>query len=849
MKCEVFEKRVQFLEKVLLFSILTVFNWGCSDKAYRVYQDNILISSDTQSKEFSTAGNLVATAIKEVYDLDIVLYPKELLDISKSAILRSEMSAFDRKAIIELYPSGVKDQFLLGSMKGKDIQKLIIGRVNDTYKAEIFPAGIRYHIHHIGGILQYAYFNGERTHTFERDRYYRVAISRPFFFSGKTFPSYKYRNGMNFSMRFDGREISARAALKKYLSTVEELPFLREKRAIYTNFTKGTAGFKPIYEIQGTGHRSPWYGYDVTTRGIVTAAGSRAYYPGGYDFYIQDPKGDGRKDTSDALFVHLEKDTQALSLGDSVEVRGVVYEQMAGSGLGRTSLYEVKELKVLSRGNPLPRAILVGKKGRVIPHQQISTYKGNINLKDWLKLEDGIDFWESLEGMRIAISDPQIVGFRGGQEEFESQKAKGHLSLYLVSDALQRNEGATLSGGIILDYERGDYNPEIIHLSNNHLTKGIDTKKFFNVGDFIPGELTGVLSFEKNIFGGGEYTFVLPEVQSALSADFKGKGNIPLSERPQTNLIADKDHLTVATYNVENLGGNQDKRLREIAKSVAINLKCPDILNLVEIQDDNGVAFGGGSSAALTLKRLINYTKCPVVEGKPVEYVSVNIDPVNHSEGGQPGGNIRVVMIYNANRVEYFPRGKALALSENRVNESGLLYNPGRVFPNDSAFKGSRKSLAVEFIFKGHKIVLIGNHWKSKLGDASLWGNQQPPVLTSDKKRQVAAERINFFVELLERFDPQVHVIVLGDLNAVLGEPSLKILEGNILWNLMTWSHLVSENDRYTTNHNGNSQPLDYIFVNRNFLKRNPELEILHINSDFMGRLSDHDPLIAKFRF
>jgi hypothetical protein len=56
----------------------------------------------------------------------------------------------------------------------------------------------------------------------------------------------------------------------------------------------------------------------------------------------------------------------------------------------------------------------------------------------------------------------------------------------------------------------------------------------------------------------------------------------------------------------------------------------------------------------------------------------------------------------------------------------------------------------------------------------------------------------------------------------------------------------LPKDQQYTTNFNGNSQPLDYIFVNNNVFDKCAETEILHINSDYMGRLSDHDPVILK---
>ena len=74
----------------------------------------------------------------------------------------------------------------------------------------------------------------------------------------------------------------------------------------------------------------------------------------------------------------------------------------------------------------------------------------------------------------------------------------------------------------------------------------------------------------------------------------------------------------------------------------------------------------------------------------------------------------------------------------------------------------------------------------------------------------------------------------------------MRVLEGDVLYNLM---RDIPKNERYTTNHNGNSQSLDYIFINRNLRRHKPRFEVLHLNSDFMGRLSDHDPIWSGFKF
>ncbi len=829
----------------LLLAALTL--GACSDKAYRLENDNFVIGTeDVRTKGSVPEGNLMATAIKEVNDLDIVFYPSRLLNSGTPTLLRTSMDSSDESSLLSVYPDGIKDQFIVGNMKGRDIRAFLEERSEDNYDVDLQVAGMNYHIHYVGGWKQYAYYELERGVPWDDDRIYRVAVSEYYYFSGATFPSYKYRNGLGLRDFVESSFISAKSSLKSYLGSGREWPFLKEPRANVTRGVLSDLGTKTIAEIQGESHRSPIYGHQVTTTGVVTATGSVEWYPGGEEVFIQSLNPDQNPLTSEGLHVHFGQLRTYLELGDVIEVSGTVYEQVFSNGLGRTGLREITSLKVLRKGEELPAPIKLGLGGREIPKDKISTYRGNLNLKPKLNLADGVDFFEALEGMRVTISNPRLVGFRGGNEEFESSKPKGYLNLYLVADANESTELMTDAGGIIIDELKDDFNPEIVQVLSNHFSNGIATDVYFNVGDIISGDITGVMGYEKNIFGGGDYAIVIPEAQKTIS-DYAASATVrtELEDRPITQLVGTDDQLTVASYNVENLAGNQKTRLKEIGKSIALNLKCPDILSLVEIQDLNGDDFAGDSGADKTLQRLIRSIDCP-----GVDYRALNIDPIMNGEGGKPGGNIRVAIIYNANRVGFTPRGNAGALTETRIMQDGSLENnPGRVFPNDPSFEHTRKSLAAEFTFKGERVIVIANHFNSKLGDASLWGAEQPAYLGSETRRQQLATKMSDFVELLVKRDPKNHVLVVGDFNAHIEESAMRILEGNELKNLMTYGDLVPFNNRYTTNYNGNSQAIDFIFASYNLLEMNPEFEPLHINSDYMGRLSDHDPVIARFKF
>lgn len=836
--------------KISLVLILILAVMGCtSNKATQISNDNYVIGYGEERTQGSVPeGNLITTALLEINDLDVVLYPSLLLPNNSPTLLRAKADASERQAILDIFPGGTKDQFLIGSMSGKDLRRFIQNRSKENFNADLQVAGIKYDIHYLGGWPETSYVTDAQGNPLEDDKNYRVAISKFYFFSGATFPSYKYRNGLGLQNFVDSRFVSAKDSLKKYLESGAAWPFLKEVRARVTRHRLAPLGFRRISEIQGPSHRSPLYGRPVTTRGIVTAVGSVQWYPGGEEVYIQSEQDDGDPATSEGILISLGTSNIKYELGDEVEVDGVVYEQIFEGGLPRTAIREVTKAQVLRKGVKLPEPIRLGRNGRPIPTQVISSYRGNLNLKPRLNLNDGVDFYEAFEGMRVVIENPRIVGFRGGNEDLDGSKPKGYLNLYVIPNGDVENEQRTPRGGIIIDQLRNDFNPNILQILSNHFSQGIATDSYFNVGDQISGEVVGVMSFEPNIFGGGDYSLVLPEIQKSITEMSAKAKKVEVENRPRTSLVATETQLTVATYNVENLSANQIERIKLIGKSIAYNLKCPDIVNLVEIQDNNGDDFNNGSNGTLTLKRIVSEVKKSGCAD--ANYQFINIDPSMNNEGGKPGGNIRVAMMYNQNRVSFSPRGEAGTLTENRVMEDGSLeFNPGRVFPNSPLFKHTRKSLAAEFYFRGERLTLIGNHFNAKLGDTSLWAAEQPAYLGSENKRQALAQQINLFVQYLLKRRPDANLLVLGDFNALIEENSMKVLAGQQLKNLISWNSLVPPADRYTISYNGNSEAIDFVFASENMLRKNPEMEIVHINTDFMGRLADHDPVITRFTF
>jgi len=230
------------------------------------------------------------------------------------------------------------------------------------------------------------------------------------------------------------------------------------------------------------------------------------------------------------------------------------------------------------------------------------------------------------------------------------------------------------------------------------------------------------------------------------------------------------------------------------------------------------------------------------------------IDPLDDKDGGQLGGNIRVGFIFRTDQGLSFvdrPGGDAITPVTATLGANGveLSVSPGRVDPLNPAFDDSRKPLAGEFIFKGHKLILIACHLNSKSDDSLLFGRYQPPQQNSQAQRVQQAAAVNAFVLHIHALDPLANVIVLGDLNDFPFSPSLATLEGEILTNILGE---LPMDERYTYVFEGNSQALDHILVSDNLLQTAFDgVDIVHLNAEFSEatRPTDHDPVMARFSF
>jgi predicted extracellular nuclease len=595
----------------------------------------------------------------------------------------------------------------------------------------------------------------------------------------------------------------------------------------------GQSNSVSISEIQGAGHISPYVGQTVTTEGVVTAVA----FDG---FFVQDPDGDGDDDTSDGMWVFMGNFcNECPDVGDEVRLTDRVDEFIpGGASTGNLSTTDMAfpNVDVYSTGNDLPEPVIIGRSGRIPPNVDvISEDELPVNLQTnpgvFNPDNDGIDFFESLEGMLVTVEDAVAVSavrsFGNFSSELFTLPNRGHPQV------IAPNNVRTDRGGINLAADAdgyGDTNPERIQIQFD--ASDIRTGTLFpsTVPEIIVGDLltdvTGVVGYDFGNF----------EVRATL--DFTTTGS--LLEPETTSLLGTRKAVSVASYNVLNLSplSSDDNQRAELARQIVNNLGSPDVIALQEIQDNNGTIDDGTTDATLTLQAFVD----AIASAGGPSYEFFDVAPDDGSSGGVPGGNIRNAFLYNDDRIEL---DGFVSLTPDVLGAAGA---------DPNAFDGTRNPLAATFAFDDREFTVINNHLSSRFGSTPIFGGPQPFFQAAETNREAQLGALNDYVDFLLADDKDARVIVLGDFNTFEFTDDLtEILPGTLDGKAIMKSLLdeVEDDDRYTFIFDGNSQVLDHMFATRNLLEK-ASFDIVHLNVDF-SRLrldtvaSDHEPLVGQF--
>ena len=141
---------------------------------------------------------------------------------------------------------------------------------------------------------------------------------------------------------------------------------------------------------------------------------------------------------------------------------------------------------VLSSGNALPAPTVIGTGGRIPPNTVIEDdATGNVEAPGVLfdPAEDGLDFYESLEGMLVQMNDLVATSFT----------FTNFGEIFVVGDNGANATTMTPRGGIVIS--PGDLNPERMVIDDEWFKTGPPAMPAVNVGGTFPGPHVGIMDW------------------------------------------------------------------------------------------------------------------------------------------------------------------------------------------------------------------------------------------------------------------------------------------------------------------------------------------------------------------
>jgi len=558
-----------------------------------------------------------------------------------------------------------------------------------------------------------------------------------------------------------------------------------------------------IHDLQGRAHLSPLRGLEV--RGVIGVA--TLAVPDG--FFLQGLEPDTDAASSEGIFVYAPESAPP-AIGCEVEVGGVVAEfRSQREGLSVTEL-QSNGFRELRCGVALPAPVRLQE---ALPAQIDDDLAGSAEAVPPARFEpddDAIDFYESLEGMRVQLDRARVT------------QSPDRFGNWWVGDH-QASAGR--------DREPNEERAEKARLRVAGSRRGPLPAPGF--GDAASAPLLGVLHY-----AGSVWELVVGELPSFETH--------PRIGRREQSRFRGAGALTIATWNLRNLAGNgPSEAFRSRATRIVDALGSPDVIVLQEVQDADGAGSSAGSRGAPTLQRLID----AITRAGGPRYAALQIDPEDGADGGAPHTNIRVAILYDPSRVEH-PGAADPAQEASLACRSGrahLTPSPARIDPASFAFLGSRKPLVASLRFRGLEFKVVALHLSSRRGDDPAHGWAQPRRTPSTARRVAQARVVAAFAREVFACDAEARVIVAGDLNAGPDSPASDVLERSPLLHL---GRQLRPEDRYSFVFQGEPSLLDAILISPGLARLPARIDAIHIDTrlPFAEQVSDHDALIARLR-
>ncbi len=543
-----------------------------------------------------------------------------------------------------------------------------------------------------------------------------------------------------------------------------------------------TGDYLPIHQIQGEGFVSPYQGIVVPTEGVVVGffEGNSSF--GNFDaFFIQDPDGEGGL-ASDGIMVNPGLTDVGVSIGDMVRVNGEVQEYSEWDGPNCAAISDECQTQIAISG---PADVDILSSGHVITPTVVEPPTGDV---DAARL-----YWESLEGMLVTLPMTGVV------------------------------VGPTSYGTV--DVVRGDYGIDRVLRNTPYEGTPFGVRHFARYGNMpspgTPNLIVG--SVITNVTGPMGFSYGRYIAFTQWDDMWEEVSSVPAPDVEPTWPEATTGEFTAVTFNMYNFSSASGTHMDKVVRNI-VNLGGPSILGLQEI-----------NVSAVITDLLANLA----IEGYTYDYA------YSHPDVGGHG----VAVLWRTDHlsdVEWSTDFQGCSPYGSSSSTYDPIWDECRDLGEYPLF--SRRPVVVTGTVQssegGMQIVVIGNHFKSKLGG-----------LPSDLRRVGQAELV---ADLVDYFAAHTtpYVMVLGDLNDFEDSPPLEALYASgTLTN--TWFSVAPEN-RYSYIFQGTSQILDHILVTTDLLEAMTAVSPIHTSADFpfnpfsgdasvVWRVSDHDQKAATF--
>ncbi|MES1244964.1 MAG: hypothetical protein ABUT39_25370 [Acidobacteriota bacterium] len=571
---------------------------------------------------------------------------------------------------------------------------------------------------------------------------------------------------------------------------------------------EGFEKFSPP-QIQGAYTFSALTGEIVETSGVVTAIATD-----NWGFWIQDPKGDGDPATSDGLYIVWGGKPPAPAppkVGDRVDLIGRVQEPHMGLELPRTQMSILIPVKTVSSGNPLPEPVVL----RDLPN---------------LELEEGVGFWEPLEGMRATLQNARVIG---------PTNRFGEFTVLLAADMAPGSGYYPAKGTLLLRNVGGDkvdYNPERVILDDRILGKLDEVRP----GDEV-GMVTGVVDYNFGNYKVEAERIEMKTVQPPPKSPFSTLGTPPGNARiADLNMSSFFDEVDDPNRYDENSdpGGpiaiptheEVEVRIGKFTRALIDELRLPDIIVIVEFENS--------------------------------ELVQRVADKVN----AEAGTRYKVLSLPTSDR-----RGLRVGyiVDEKRVEVVNYYQLKGddveAAFGFSSPFR-TREPLVGVFRLSpgGPPLTIFALKLKSKRMEPAFPNLNPVQDRFTERQRKMQTTVVRHYINEILAKDPNAWVMASGDCGDFPfpepgeGVDALSILEGQgdepKMVNLVK---LAEEGTSYTMIFHGNGITLSHMLVSPALRKQFLGIDMLHFNATMPHRYgtvpgtglraTDRDPFAARF--